>query len=276
MKKILLTIITIICFAFTAQPQILNGSFENWTAGIPDNWWGAVIPPYNTLSQTTDAHSGTYAAELHVDNLAGSAFGTPLSTGDGVNTTTHPLTFVPLSISFWYKLTSVGGDELACSVLVYSGGAGVGFATPYVPAAANYTHASAAIFYGVVPSTADSIALIFLIANTSGTPHIGSDATIDEVSISPILGINNPPVSNFQITPNPANESIYVELPSTVNEPSELIITDLGGRMVYNSTVSNKEQKFNISTAGLKQGTYYFTLKSGDLEKKKTLVIVHE
>jgi hypothetical protein len=91
------------------------------------------------------------------------------------------------------------------------------------------------------------------------------------------LGINNPPVSNFQIAPNPANQFINVVLPSAANKPSELCITGLAGRIVYHSTFSpKKEQKFNISTTGLKQGTYYFTLKSVDFENRKTLVIVHE
>ncbi len=278
MKKILLTIVTILCIASAARPQILNGSFENWTAGLPDNWWAAIIPPFNVFSQTTTAHSGTYAVNLHIDDLGGGQpFGTPLSTGNGMGVSTHPLSFVPLSVSFWYQLTSVGGDELTLSLLVYSGGTGSGVAIPVVPAAANYTHVNANIMYGVIPSTADSIALIFIITNVSGTPHIGSDANIDDVSISATLGINNPSAgSNFQITPNPANQFINVELPSTSNQPSEIFITDLAGRLVYSQTVSTAGQNFNISTTGLKQGIYYCTIKSGDFEKRKPLVIVHE
>ena len=276
MKKLLLTIAAFICLASSAHSQILNGGFENWTAGLPDNWWGVVFPPYDLLSQTTTAHSGTYAVKLHIDTLAGQPFGTPLSTGNGT-VTTHPLTFVPLSFSFWYKLNAMNGDELTATALVYSGGSGSGVAAFSEPAAANYTYVNMPIQYGTIPPNADSIALVFIITNTAGSPNIGSDAFIDDVAVSASTGINNQNADNsFSIIPNPADHFVSVELTSAANKSSEIIITDLTGRLVYDHLLSGTEKKFTIATNGLKQGVYYCTIKSGDVVNRKPLVIIHE
>jgi hypothetical protein len=276
MKKILLTTAAIICIALSAQSQILNGGFENWTSGLPDNWWGAILPPYNLLSQTTTAHSGNYAVKLHIDTLVGQPFGTPLSTGNG-NITTHPLSFVPHSVSFWYELNVVGGDELTLTALVYSGGTGSGVAAVAVPAAASYTNMIIPIQYGVVPSTADSIALIFVITNAISSAHFGSDAYIDDVSISASTGINNLQASNgYQITPNPASQFIAIKFPSQIIKPSSIFITDVLGNLIYNYEVPGGEKEFKISITNFKQGIYYCTIKSGEIEIRKPIVIINE
>lgn len=244
---------------------------------MPDYWWGVLFPPYNLLTQTTTAHSGSYAVKLHIDDLGGQPFASSLSTGNGNPVTTHPLSFVPLSVSFWYELMSVGGDELTITALVYSGGTGAGVGILPVSASANYTSVSVPIMYVTIPATADSIALIFLLTHASGTPHIGSEANIDDVSISASSGINSGSgANNFQITPNPANEFISVKFPSVANKPSEIFITDATGRLVYSSIVAANEINFNIETTRLKSGIYYCTLKSGDLENRKLFVIIHE
>lgn len=276
MKKLLLTISAIICMFTTSQSQIMNGGFENWTFGLPDNWWGAMIPGYNVLSQSVNAHSGNSAVNLHIDTIAGQPFGTPLSTGNGT-VTTHPLSFVPLSVSFWYELNAVGGDELTLTVLVYSGGSGVGVAAFTVPAAVNYTHIVQPILYGSIPASADSIALIFIITHASGTPHAGTDAYIDDVSVSASTGINNLTAGNsFQIMPNPAIDFFSVEFPSGLKTPSVIYLTDITGRLIYSHIVSDSEEKFNVTTTGLKQGVYYCIVKSGDLQSRKQLIIIHE
>lgn len=41
-----------------------NGDFESWTDGKPDNWKPACTAGNATLSQSTDAHSGTYAVKV--------------------------------------------------------------------------------------------------------------------------------------------------------------------------------------------------------------------
>lgn len=68
MRKTLLTLCTLLCamFATTAQAQNLleNGGFEDWTDSKPDSWQSASTASNATLSQSTDAHSGTYSVQI--------------------------------------------------------------------------------------------------------------------------------------------------------------------------------------------------------------------
>ena len=41
-----------------------NGSFESWTEGVADGWKSASTASNGTVTQSTNAHSGTYAAQL--------------------------------------------------------------------------------------------------------------------------------------------------------------------------------------------------------------------
>lgn len=41
-----------------------NGGFENWTGGVPTNWKSTTTATKGAITMSTDAHSGTYAAEV--------------------------------------------------------------------------------------------------------------------------------------------------------------------------------------------------------------------
>lgn len=69
MKKTLLFLGAMLAMLFTqnqamAQTNLLpNGDFETWTNGKPDKWAGAANIA-TTLSQSTDAHGGSYAVKV--------------------------------------------------------------------------------------------------------------------------------------------------------------------------------------------------------------------
>lgn len=54
----------------TGENLLLNGDFESWTSGKPDNWATASTAGSATLSQSTDAHDGSYSV-----NVGGSSTG---------------------------------------------------------------------------------------------------------------------------------------------------------------------------------------------------------
>ena len=66
MKKILLSLVTL--FAATtsafAGDIITNGGFESWTDGACDGWKSTTTASSATLSQSTDAHSGSYSVKV--------------------------------------------------------------------------------------------------------------------------------------------------------------------------------------------------------------------
>ena len=52
-----------------------NGDFEAWTGGVPDNWKTASTAGNATLSQSTDAHSGSYSCKVSGDTKANKRLG---------------------------------------------------------------------------------------------------------------------------------------------------------------------------------------------------------
>ena len=280
MKQTLLAL-SILCSCLFGNAQVLNGGFENWniTTGLPDNWWGIVMQPYDLLSQTTSAHSGNYAVKLKVDDLSGQAFASPLASGDGA-TTTHPLTFVPGSVSFWYELDAVSGDDLTIVGLVYQGGVGVGVAILAVPASQNYSYVNVPVTYGSLPSTADSIAIIFTLTNVSGTASIGTEAKIDDVSANVGSGIisQHGLQTNFSVNPNPANEKTTISFESNYSGVALIKIIDNNGKQV--SVLNNQFYKagknnFEINTSTLKNGMYHCILVSNNQQAMQSFLVKH-
>ena len=52
------------------DPKASNGDFENWANGKPVNWSTASTAGNATLSQSTDAHSGSYSVKVGGTNSA--------------------------------------------------------------------------------------------------------------------------------------------------------------------------------------------------------------
>ncbi len=51
----------------TGDNLLTNGDFETWSDGTPDNWKSTTTASKATLSQSTDAHTGTYAVLVNHD-----------------------------------------------------------------------------------------------------------------------------------------------------------------------------------------------------------------
>lgn len=48
----------------TGTNLLVNGDFETWTNGLPDNWKSACSASKSTLTQSTDAHNGNYSVKV--------------------------------------------------------------------------------------------------------------------------------------------------------------------------------------------------------------------
>ncbi len=111
MKKTLLLLGAMIAMLFTqsqavAQTNLLpNGDFEAWTSGKPDKWAG---PGNNaTLSQSTDAHGGSYAVKV----------GATASSNKRLASNNLNLLAGTYKVSFWAK----GGQVRPGYVIVTNG-----------------------------------------------------------------------------------------------------------------------------------------------------------
>ena len=124
-NKLVLSVLFLVSFAFTIHAQILNGGFENWNPnGDPLNWTVSNAPPdYITITKSSDAHSGNWAAEGNVAAFTSFNVAPTLYSGEegdlGI-----PINFRPASLEGYYKLTSAENDFMQIQVFLYKNGTG--------------------------------------------------------------------------------------------------------------------------------------------------------
>src|SRR3989304_5141192 len=101
-----------------AQDSIPNPSFEQWMAGDPDGWLTSNADPFFNVTQSPDAHSGSWAARGEVAEILPSfnvppyliAAATPGEPG-------IPITERWMSVRGFYKMNPVGGDKFYVNVV---------------------------------------------------------------------------------------------------------------------------------------------------------------
>ena len=77
------------------------------------------------------------------------------------------------------------------------------------------------------------------------------------------------------VYPNPATEFTVINISNDISFDGEIIISDLSGRVVYKSILSNSggNASVTISTNDFVKGLYFITLISDDLNETRKLVV---
>jgi hypothetical protein len=234
MKPLLPIAIGILCIS-TSIAQIPNAGFENWTDGDPDGWntldfmWDAVI-------QSTDAHSGSYAARLEIIDFMGSSMPPFLET-------VFPASERFASLTGYYKyLPQSDEDVFSIDIILYKGSSvwdavGSGSLEISTPAQ-NYTKFTVPIEYWST-DTPDSAWIFFIVDFGSDDETPGSYALLDDLSLSlepatSVTGGTHLPLDFMlnQNYPNPFNPS--TEIAFTIPDESyvELKVYDMLGKEI--------------------------------------------
>ena len=96
------------------------------------------------------------------------------------------------------------------------------------------------------------------------------NAIMVRLTDDPILNVNEiNEVSNFTVSPNPANEVINVKLNNADN--AVITISDLAGKVV--STTTSNGISTSVSTAGLNSGVYLVNVTIGNATSTQKVVI---
>lgn len=183
MKKLLLCLLGISAGLIRAQNPIPNPGFENWSAGNPVGWTTTNILTVTPISQNNQSHSGTSAAKLEVVSVFSVAI-TPVLTCNSVSINQNYQTF-----SYYYKANLSGGDKFLTYAMLTANGNAHGAAVDSLSASNNsnvYVQRNVQVLY-VPPAsqTADMLTITCFIAGpNSGTPAIGSNVTIDDLSLT--------------------------------------------------------------------------------------------
>ncbi len=291
MKRYILSLlITSITLLVTAQQQLPNPSFENWTTNPllphaePDTWYGSIedciITTNNILVcttstiQTTDAQSGIYAAKLV--NIAGPQYLGDLLTGQLIYTYNTGIpgytgyTDRPNSLTGYYKFNKTGSDKVTINVGTFNSGDkntticwGI---LDLTESKTDYTLFTVPLNYSFQPTLEPTDIFVGIYFNENAS--IDSDFTIDNLvfTYSTTASIVNatPSAASIQFFPNPAKGEIHFG-----QSVKNISIQTANGSMVLSHT--GDTDMLNIST--LENGIYIISYEHNDTRIHSKLIV---
>jgi hypothetical protein len=255
--------------------NILNGGFENWTNGNPDNWYVDNIPPLvSPLTQSTTAHTGNYSVKGTVSKFGTDSLAPLLEAG--VSTEGFTISQRFKTITGYYQFNPVQGDRFEVIVLLYKGTTTlVGTAQLKISASASsWTQFSADLLY-ITNDTPDDCKLTFVIDGpaTGGNPHVNSYFLLDDVTLTGTnTSVNDKNITPVKFSldqnyPNPFNPSTKIQYTLPENSFVSLKVYNTIGQEVaalVNGVVPAGSHEINFDASKLNSGVYFYTLKSGN------------
>lgn len=295
-----------------AAQAIPNGTFETWatrnTAEAPANWLtqddvlAAEFPGYSfntgTVTKSTDAHGGAFAAQL--SNIAfgsgttatvlegfmvlGQKLGGQASYG-GYPIAGIPYAARPAQWQFYYKLTGPASDAAEATLLLTkkdpAGGLPLilgGGTLPLAPTAGSYQRVLVDIPYNSALAP-DSVRMQFS-SGTAETIAAGSVLLIDDISLlgGSVLATRADASTQAQlaVSPNPSPAGRFhlsaPGQPALASAPYTVL--DLTGRVVARQpALSPASPTRDLDLSGLRTGLYVLRLDSPQGVLTRQLVV---
>lgn len=286
MRKVytVLTIATIAALNANAQNPLPNSSFETWetvNAGIgsysePVDWNSANTCSYivsiSSVTQSTDAHSGSSSAKLETKQAGVVLIGGVLSTATMVCNPANPgitgglpYTERPDSLVGWFKYTPQGADTAYIQFILFdANGDSVSYTKhKLIGTHTSWTRFSAPISY----LNNNAVAVASFLANSSwgnsniGQAVVGSIMYLDDVELVFATGIDEQAL-NTQVSlfPNPSNGVLHI----SNNSGSELRfeLMDITGKTVQRTQVGMDNTMVNVDQ--LAPGMYLYRLSDSN------------
>jgi hypothetical protein len=259
-KQLLILLFSSFTFLTSAQDQLLNASFENWSTNpslltdSPNDWVGASVictginPAVckSTTIKTTDAYQGTYAARL--ENINNNTVGqlnymTPIQEF-------YSFSYKPTALTGYYKFNNAGSDNITISVVLYgtSNSDIVGGGTLFFNTSQNvYTKFTVPITYLSTTQPQN----IYVGIRFSEFSSLSSTFTVDDLlftyGTTTATQSATPVYAGVQFYPNPGKDVIHFEKPVT----NISISTTNGSHVLAQSLEST-----SLNIDGLEKGIY--------------------
>ena len=298
MKKINLSIVTVLFTTITALSQIPNNSFETWTSvstySNPASWdnLNAMTTSMGVYTSTKGSGGATGGGSSYLKLTSKNVSGMGVMPGVAVSGMMDMATFQPMS-GFPYTMRP---QNLTGSWQHMASGADAGFVAVYLTKwntsmMMRDTIAKAKQTLGgmVMSWTTFSINLTYMnsampdsaviVLSASGNmPVANSYLYIDNLSFAgTVTGINHIEnfVSNISAYPNPATENITIELTAQKSSTIKLQLVDVMGKLIreVNSGTVQGNYKQTINTGGIEKGTYFLKIVASDAVEVKKIMI---
>lgn len=262
------------CSTLTAQTVIPNGGFESWVNVNQATSWGSIsMLGVNNLFQTTDVHSGTYAAMAKTTDTI--IFAQPiivpgvltLGSIDIVNqivTGGIVCTDKPDEFRGFFKYNPVGGDTLNIVIFIWESVGGVKdtvatgvFDTTGVVSA--YTAFTVVIDWdsGYI-GTPDSLNVA--LTNSGFAPHGNTVAYFDDLSLYFNSTGISVPLGDMMGEPYPNPSSSMISLLTLAG--TRLDVYNMTGQLMHTETASTHQYSMNLGY--LPKGMYFLRQTNGD------------
>jgi len=301
MKILLAFLFSLFITIANAQNQLPESSFNNWTTasgGFDEpsgGWWTTLNSLKNlgapiTVSKTTDAHSGAYAAKLETKQWGSFLLSGLLVSGKFVMVSPFviqgkPFTDKPAKFKGWYKYTSVNGDSAAIYAMIskYNTLSGkrdtIAVAKMAVKNSVSaYTAFNLDFNYSIPGFNPDSIFVVFSSSVEGGNflGQVGSTLFIDDLMLEYSTGILEclTPEFNLNVYPSPADKFIKIGFTNADADQYEYSIYAMDGRFIMSFSFTTNEKILDVSKLG--QGNYILQLsKNNTLLSSKKFMILH-
>jgi len=269
MQHIYRTFSVLVLFVVTvvsAQAQIPNPSFENWTDGQPDGWYTYPIGSTDFGTESNTAHAGTKAVKMAAEDIGGgNVFTGGLITGNE-NTTRYGCNCHPDALHFWYILHPVDGEQIfvdiaATNIGLTLAGAGSAFITDNNDVYKEYV---VPMIYNTSDNL-DSMSIGILLHGTANPLlHVGAYFIVDDLSWGPATSVEqlSPAAATLEfVGTSGSNTNIVYSLSRRANV--QLDVYDVTGRLVksvLNSTQTAGRYKAVEDFSTLTNGVYFCKL----------------
>ena len=290
--KYIYTILLVVLISFSfIRSQVPNGGFENWTAGEPDFWTTNNDDTLITISQSSDAHSGSSALNGKAINYLPPFLPVmgPILLCEGTDGNGFPITARFNSLKGFYKFNPQGGDQLYISVYLSQDTMGIGAGAILLNGASSYTEFGVPIAF-VNPGTPNLCYIVIEMINPVGgiIATLGSEMYIDDLELS--MDIVSDVKDEFQPIafkleqnyPNPFNPSTRIKYQVSSSSQVTLKVYDILGNEV--ATLVNEEKPagsyevdFSVgrdSSPAIASGIYFYQLTSGALVQTRKMILV--
>lgn len=257
---------------YASAQTVPNSGFETWTNINTASSWKSNNNQIYYIRQSTDRHSGNYAAQVVTSAADLTGTGGNLSgilTLGVVNLTTQavtggvPISSKPTALTGYYKYTPGNStDKMMVNVIMtkWTGSsritlANAAFSSTAGQTISTYTMFTVPLTYNPNNITPDTFNITF--KSSISTPYLGAKLLVDDLAFSTSTEIDETDIFTPSMWPNPANENVFFNLDGG---PYNITVNNLIGQNVI--FVSTNEKSYNLNTAKLPVGLYSVVLKS--------------
>lgn len=302
MKTLNILIFSLLIGSAMAQTQIPEGGFENWIPNSTNiyyepggDFWTTLNPLATlggpvTVSQTTDAHSGEYAAKLETKLWGTLLISGLLVSGNFILTEPYiqngkPFTDTPSKFKGWYKYTPVNSDSAGVAAILtrYNTEAGqqdtvARAISALTESVQTYTQFEFDFDYLLTGINPDTIILVFTSSGNAGNfqGEEGSTLILDDISLEYPSGLLESLQPEFTVKafPSPADEQVSFQFNTAQPEKLLCYVYSLEGRLIKSFTPKGKEYQMNVST--WPQSKYILQVfKGNSLVSSSKFIVAH-